>query len=96
MRVLTSEEIQQISGAAFIEGMVTDDFAVGGAFIGVVAVVGLGVFARMRYNQETISLKDAISCTLLTAVEGIKYGIMVDGASYVAKCDYKGILNFIR
>ncbi len=81
MRVLTPSECEFTSGSAFIEGIMTDDFAVGGAVLGLVGVLALGLYAPMAYNKETISLKNALSCTFWTAVQGAKYGLILDVGS---------------
>lgn len=94
MRVLTLEETKSVSGAfpTLIEGIATDDFAIAGAAIGLfVGAIGIGVFARARYNEETISLKTAAQCTFWTAVEAAKYGIAFDGLCFVFNRVYETI-----
>ncbi len=94
MRVLTQAEINAVSGAfpTLVEGIVTDDFAVAGAAIGLfVGAYGLGVYARSRYNQEIISFKTAAQCTFWTAVEAAKYGIAIDGLCLVFNKLYQAI-----
>ncbi len=83
MRALTQNELQTVHGGYFIEGIATDDFIVAGLAIGLVSALGLGVYARMRYNKPelpVISLKDIATCTLHTGLLGAKYGLVVDCA----------------
>jgi len=81
MRELTHNEIKAVSGAAFVEGFVTDDCMVWGACVGLVGSYVLGDIAAIRYNNTTsISLTDKIRCTFWTAFEGLKYGVLLDAA----------------
>ncbi len=79
MRTLTYTESGFVAAGAFIEGWVTDDFAVAGATVGfVVGVLGLGLYANHCYNKKLITLKEATTCVLFTALQAAAYGVIVD------------------
>lgn len=81
MRELTTYESQSVAGAAFIEGFITDDFAIYGAAIGLIGSYVLGDIAAIRYNDNpSISWADKMRCTFWTAIEGAKYGLVLDAA----------------
>ncbi len=77
MRVLTRSECEMTSGSAFIEGFIIDDFIVGGAVVGFVGAMVLGVYAPSFYKDgEIISFKHAVTCTIGTARYGAIAGII--------------------
>lgn len=83
MRELTLIEQHSVSGAAFIEGFVTDDFAVWGAGIGLVAGLGMYYIAHHHYNNNpAITWQMVAGCVVGTAREGIKYGLVADALCY--------------
>lgn len=83
MRELTLIEQHCVSGAAFIEGFVTDDFAVWGAGIGLAAGLGMSYIAHNHYNNRPpITWQAVAGCVVGTAREGIKYGLVADAICY--------------
>ncbi|MBS0288241.1 MAG: hypothetical protein JSR17_13160 [Proteobacteria bacterium] len=92
MRVLSINECHSVNGSAFIEGFVADDFAVGGAVIGLLGAISLGMVARERYHQQPISAYAAAKCTVLTAWQAAKYGLLLDGAIFLCGLAKSAIL----
>jgi hypothetical protein len=81
VRVLSTYESKHVSGSMFIPGMIADDFLAMGAVLGLSVAVGLGVIARNRFKQEPLSLAGIASCTLFTALNFAKLGLVLDGAN---------------
>lgn len=78
MRDLAQNEIKAVPGALGLEGWVTDDFALIGSAIGFTASVGIGYFGKKHYGEPPITVFEACSCILFTAIEFMQFGVCID------------------